>query len=90
MKKKGTPVSRSVYQKLAEENKRLRRDIEIIVMGSMPESILKRAEWKKVFEKELAFNRMMKEYATEYFKNHPEEDIMSPNFVKPTIKKHRI
>ena len=71
-KKKASPVSRSVYQKLAEENKRLKNDLKNICHNVLSaEAIQARMKWKKHFENEALFARQMKEIATEYFKQNP-------------------
>ena len=69
-------VSRSVYQKLAEENKRLKADLRTIVMASKPLSdyeIETIRKYRKQFQEEDYFNLVMKEVASEYIKQHPEE-----------------
>jgi hypothetical protein len=78
-------VSRSVYQKLKEENKRLLADIEALA-DPMPDMeivtpILKR--WRKHFRERNEFNKLIQEVAREYIKEHPEYDITSPHFKKP-------
>ncbi len=58
-------ISRSAYQKLAEENKRLKADIKTLtwVQSSENRDIVFR-KWWKYFKKESDFNRMMKEIVT--------------------------
>ena len=78
-------VSRSVYQKLKEENKRLLSDIEALV-DPFPDMelitpILKK--WRKHFRERSEFNKMLQEIAREYIKAHPEYDITSEKFKKP-------
>lgn len=53
--KKGSYVSRSVYQKLAEENKRLLKDLRTICLGEMTESLMTRIHWREKFKKEDKF-----------------------------------
>ena len=62
-------ISRSVYQKLKEENKRLLQDIKTLVMEeSYNETIKVKAKWRQLFEEERSFQKLMHEYAKEYFK----------------------
>ena len=68
-------VSRSVYQKLKEENKRLKADIKVLVEGNVFDFIEVKRKWKEIFKKETDFNNMMKEYAEDYFRKHPEQDV---------------
>jgi hypothetical protein len=69
-------VSRSVYQKLKEENKRLVNDLFVITMNPLTlESIQVRQKWCKKFTEEREFNAMLKEVCTKYLKEHPEYDI---------------
>lgn len=69
-------VSRSVYQKLKEENKRLLADI-LVLTDPMPDEkfmpVLKR--WRKHFQEQREFDQMLKEVVAEYIKEHPEFDI---------------
>ena len=69
-------VSRSVYQKVAEENKRLKSDLRTIVMAVKPLSNYEKetiVKYRKQFQKEDAFSLMMKEVASEYIKQHPDQ-----------------
>lgn len=73
---KGKTVSRSAYQRLAEENKKLKADLKIICFDDLSaDTIIVRRKWHQYFEKEITFNSMMKEFATEYLELHPEYDI---------------
>ena len=65
-------VSRSVYQKLAEENKRLMRDLRLMTMGSAYQRVTTYGKWKKHFQYEDDVNIALKEVANQYFKDHPE------------------
>jgi hypothetical protein len=68
-------VSRSTYQKVAEENKRLLADIKILV-GIMDERYLEvYGKWIKHFKEKKQFNDIMVWAAKEYIKKHPEYDI---------------
>lgn len=70
-------VSRSVYQKVCEENKRLKADIKILVesYGDAPAYIETLLKWRKVFRKQKEFNVFMKEAAIQYLEKHPEIKI---------------
>jgi hypothetical protein len=48
-------VSRSVYQKLAEENKRLLKDLRTICLGDPVDAIITRIHWRNRFKKEDKF-----------------------------------
>lgn len=68
-------VSRSVYQKVAEENKRLKSDLRIIVMAQKPLSDLEKetiVKYRKQFQKEDWFHAVMKEAAKEYVAKNPD------------------
>lgn len=74
-------VSRSTYQKVCEENKRLKADIKILVesYGDAPAYIETLLRWRKVFREQKQFNVFMKEAAIKYLEQHPEIKI-------PTLK----
>lgn len=77
-------VSRSVYQKLAEENKRLLRDIEIMCSGSVSlEKIRMIKKWRNKFKKDQEFRNLLKEYAVKYFKDHPEMRVSNQPSLVP-------
>lgn len=67
-------VSRSVYQKLAEENKRLKADLKIIVMAEKPFSDEFKdtlTKYRKQFAKEDFFNTVLKKACEEYRRDNP-------------------
>lgn len=64
-------IRRSVYQKLAEENKRLQQDIRILIEGKVFDFIKVKKKWKNQFDQERIFNSMMKDIAKEYFETDP-------------------
>ena len=70
-------VSRSTYQKVCEENKRLKADIKILVesYGDAPAYIETLLKWRKVFREQKQFNVFMKEAAIQYLEKHPEIKI---------------
>lgn len=70
-------VSRSVYQKVCEENKHLKADIKILVesYGDAPAYIETLLTWRKVFREQKQFNVFMKEAAIQYLEKHPEIKI---------------
>lgn len=75
-------VSRSTYQKVVEENKRLKSDIRKLVEGTWNELSEVTKKWQAEFDKEREFNALMQRAAKEYLKEHPEYDIISPEFKK--------
>jgi len=60
-KKSASPVSRSVYQKLAEENKRLKADIYVLAMGGAADFAEVITRWKKHFYQKKAIDEAMRE-----------------------------
>ena len=71
-------VSRSVYQKVCEENKRLLRNIYILCAEEHSHTIARAnlvKQWRKKFKSDKEFSLMMQEFATQYLKGHPEFDI---------------
>lgn len=71
-------IDRSVYQKVVEENKRLKRDIRIIVMDETRLAVECMMEWLNIFQKEDDFNKLLKEAAAHYIEEHKDE---LPNFL---------
>lgn len=69
-------VSRSVYQKLKEENKKLLQDIKVLT-DPMPDEnfmpVLKK--WRNKFREESELHQMLHEVAVQYLKEHPEYRI---------------
>lgn len=76
-------MSRSVYQKVCEENKKLLADIKNLTGGDAKKHADIYVKWKTHFDKEREFNSIMKQVAGEYLKRNPEFDITSPLFKKP-------
>jgi hypothetical protein len=74
-------VSRSVYQKLAEENKRLKADIYVLVMLDLREKgNLERwnridSQWREKFKKDEALRQALHEYAVQYVKDNPDSVV---------------
>lgn len=68
-------VSRSVYQKVAEENKRLMSDIKILTEEGFPsaEKILLVSKWRNHFQKEREFNEFMRLAVRDYIKKNPND-----------------
>ena len=57
-------IKRSVYQKVVEENKKLRNDIKSLVGMNSPEDESRAwSEWRDHFEKIEKFKSMLKEIA---------------------------
>jgi len=76
-------VSRSVYQKVCEENKRLLGDIKILVGPTnslTPQKIELLEKYRAKFKNEADWNYVLKLAAGEYLRAHPEYDIMSDKF----------
>lgn len=70
-------VSRSAYQKLKEENKRLLKDIKLLVDKTDPiERIIATDKWQKHFKEEKEFNSLMKDVAIRYMENNPNDPIV--------------
>jgi hypothetical protein len=67
---KKTYVSRSVYQKLAEENKRLLRDLKTITLGKKEDSVIAWLHWREYFKKKDRFwqevEELLKREAIQY------------------------
>ncbi len=61
-------ISRSEYQRVVEENKRLLADIEVLVSGG-PESILLAVKWANKFKEDKEFSDRMKAYVRGYLSN---------------------
>ena len=66
-------ISRSIFQHVVEENKKLLRDIRIIAMEPGVKAILVRMKWRDKFRHNEAFNKMLTTCAKRYFKEHPEK-----------------
>jgi len=85
-------VSRSVYQKLKEENKRLLADIQILSMEtSAPfEAITNKAayevrtKWRNKFKEEREMNLIIQQACKNYMKNNPNDPAVKfVNSLKP-------
>ena len=63
MSKIKATVSRSEYQRVVEENKRLKKDIEAIVMRDDEESLNILAKWMKYFKHDRGFRKLLIEAA---------------------------
>jgi hypothetical protein len=69
-------VSRSVYQKLVEENKRLKADIwQMVLRPVYGETILLKIKWKERFEKDQELRQALHEYAVQYVKDNPDSEV---------------
>lgn len=74
-------VTRSVYQKVCEENKKLIKDIRALVNqenGAVRIPVI--IKWRTKFYKEKLLNQELTSIAKQYLKEHPEYDITSPWF----------
>ena len=67
--KKGTYVSRSVYQHVKEENKKYLEDLKTICTGSMTESILVRLRWRMIFKHQMHRDRILHDLLTKCLKD---------------------
>ena len=79
-------VSRSEYQKVCEENKRLLKDIIILVDNQIPpsaEQILTINKWRTKFKEEREFHERMREAVKQYIKDHKDE---LPEFLTNSLK----
>ena len=65
-------ISRSEYQRVVEENKRLLQDIRILVQdGFMTEEKIQcRVKWAKKFQREEEFNKHLKEALQAFVKDN--------------------
>ncbi len=68
-------VSRSVYQKLKEENKRLVKDIRILCEEGIPsfDQIMLIKKYRDKFRKEKEFNDLIKQACSMHIKNNPDD-----------------
>ena len=66
-------VSRSVYQKLKEENKKLLRDIETLVDPVNMDRINMYKKWQSHFREEKEFNNVMRSVATDMILKDPDQ-----------------
>jgi len=65
-------VSRSVYQKVCEENKRLKADIEVLVDRNHDEKFFKvLLRWRRKFYEDKEFENLLKAAAIKYLGDHP-------------------
>ena len=72
-------VSRSVYQKVVEENKQLIADIKVLVGEHCVERAILRAKWTDKFKDQKAFGDLLKEIATKTGINNPDMDSDNGN-----------
>lgn len=71
-------VSRSTYQKLKEENKRILKDIKLLVERDVDAEKWYDcvSKWRVHFDKEKEFNNLMKDAAISYMENNPNDPIV--------------
>lgn len=77
-------VSRSVYQKVCEENKKLLKDIyiltgDIVDSSTMWEYMNVRTKWREKFTQDRELRELLHKAAIEYVKEHPELNIQLPS-----------
>lgn len=75
-------VSRSTYQKLAEENKRLKKDIEILVGKMCPEQIIITSKYRKEFADRDKFNSLLKDVCKTYVEQNKDS---LPDFITKKV-----
>lgn len=75
-------VSRSVYQKAIEENKKLRADIWGLINHIEPI----RQKWIKIFQEEQEFRTASKDAAKRYIEKNPDDPAVK--LVKELTKKY--
>ncbi len=69
----GKYVSRSVYQKVCEENKKLKSDIWTLVMKAVTwDSVAVRMKWEKKFKEDKELSEMLRDFAIQYVKDNPD------------------
>ena len=70
-------VSRSIYQKVCEENKRLKEDIKILCRhkGCISDWVITATKWSEIFEREDELREVLQVAAIKYIKEHPEINI---------------
>lgn len=73
-------VSRSLYQKMVEKNKKLWNDIQVLVMSSPEEAKEVQEKYETIFGTKNCIKDMMHQYAKAYFDKYPEQDPRSPKF----------
>jgi len=86
-----TYITRSKFQSVCEENKRFIKDIRLLTSTDptdLPNQILLSTQWENKFRSEDRFRKELQTFAKEYLKEHPQFDIFSPQFKKPTKQKH--
>lgn len=77
-------ISRSVYQRACEENKRLLSDIGVLVSeGISNDKMLCIIKWRNKIRSDKHINDMLKSAAKEYIVNHKNE---LPEFLTKSIK----
>ena len=85
---KGTYVSRSVYQKVVEENRHLKEDIwQMIMRPITAESILVRIKWKDKFQKDKELQQLLHDYAVKYVKDNPDSVVAQISRTHPPKEK---
>lgn len=76
MQNTNTSVSRSTFQKVCEENKRLLADIKILTAeGISPHRILLIQKWQEKFKNDKELNDLIGYAVREYLKEHPGYDL---------------
>lgn len=77
-------INRSTYQKLHEEYKRLKANIEVLVMqDDMAVYAEVFNKWYNQFSQEREFNQLLKDHAKQYIEDHKDE---LPDFLTNKIE----
>lgn len=76
-----TMVSRSTFQRVVEENKKLLYDLKILVtLSDSDEMSHVFDKWQTKFRRDQELTEMINEWGKDYIKNHPEDEAVK--FVK--------
>lgn len=77
-------VSRSAYQKVVEENKRMRKDLKIIVTSPRENEVhYVLLKWKDIFLKEIQQKFLIETSLKQLLSEHPEYSIRNRKRKKP-------
>ena len=77
-------VSRSAYQKVVEENKRMRKDLKIIVTSPKENEVhYVLLKWKDIFLKETQQKFLIETFLKQLLSKHPEYSIRNRKSKKP-------
>jgi len=66
-------ISRSTYQKVVEENRRLRSDIKVMVGDDFQAACDMKAKWRQFIHEGITLNNLMQDAAISFIKNNPDD-----------------